>query len=144
MLVATVHVLFAVPMYLYVFTVNVESWLGVRHNTEPDDSSDNPVMRRMQQRPVITRIVVRVAEVCFCALVAILIPYFSDVMTLIGTIAGESLTFVLPCMFWMRLSWKDGQTWELVLCAFIAIIGTFCAAFGTVDAVKEFLHDIRQ
>ncbi|KAI8139401.1 transmembrane amino acid transporter protein-domain-containing protein [Fennellomyces sp. T-0311] len=113
MLVATVHVLLAVPMYLYVFTVNVESWLGVRRNADPDDSSDHPVIQRMQQRPAITRIFVRVAQVCFCALIAILIPYFSDVMTLIGTIAGESLTFVLPCMFWIRLSWKDGQTWEL-------------------------------
>ncbi|KAI9496115.1 transmembrane amino acid transporter protein-domain-containing protein [Zychaea mexicana] len=174
MLVATVHVLLAVPMYLYVFTYSVESWLGVRrrqrrlqdrHNKgdkdrrdqgsdeedkgkddDDDDNistSDNMVIRRLQQHPSITRIGLRVLEICFCASIAMLIPYFSDVMSLIGTIAAESLTFILPCIFWIRLSWKDGQTWELVICALIAIVGTFCAAFGTADAVKEFLYDVR-
>ncbi|KAI9273112.1 transmembrane amino acid transporter protein-domain-containing protein [Phascolomyces articulosus] len=134
MLVATMHVLLAVPMYLYVFTVNVEKY-------------SMKSLRRflIKQHPSSTRIGLRIAEICFCALIAMLIPYFSDVMSLIGTMAAESLTFVLPCMFWIRLSWKDGgQTWELIICAFIAIIGTFCTVFGTADAVKEFLHDIRQ
>ena len=176
---ATIHVLLAVPMYLYVFTVNVETWLGIQRrrrrvrdkynsddkyeegdpSAEEDDNKtittnnssnkkENVIIslwKFLLQHPFSARIGLRTAEICFCAVIAMFIPYFSDVMSLIGTIAAESLTFVLPCMFWIKLSWREGgQTWELIICAFIIIAGTFCAVYGTYDAVKEFLHHIRQ
>ncbi|KAI7853973.1 transmembrane amino acid transporter protein-domain-containing protein [Circinella umbellata] len=172
--VATIHVLLAVPMYLYVFTVNIESWLGIQrrrqrklynYNNKDKHEEGSPsaeedsvtvtinnnsnkkesLWKFLLKHPCSARIVLRTATFCCCALIAMLIPYFSDVMSLIGTIAAESLTFVLPCVFWIKISWQEGgQTWELIICALIIIAGIFCAVFGTYDAVKEFLHHIRQ
>lgn len=166
MIVATLHVLLAVPMYLYVLTVGIESWLGVsylqEHQYQQKQDQDTATLEDqdtmgqqrlswmsqqrlwLQRHAKATRIVLRTVEICSCAVVAMLTPYFSDFMTLIGTIAAESLTFVLPCIFWIKLSWHDRNTWELVGCALIAAIGIFCAVFGTADAVKLFLDDIRQ
>ena len=173
MLVGTLHVLLAVPMYLYVLTVGIETWLGVSYLQEhqyatikrqkqdedtatlEDEQGDhddnrqhvswmNRQLQWLQQHARATRIVLRTVEICACAVIAMLTPYFSDFMSLIGTIAAESLTFVLPCIFWIKLSWHDRSTWELAGCALIAAVGIFCAVFGTADAVKLFLKDIRQ
>lgn len=177
MLVATLHVLLAVPMYLYVLTVDIESWLGVsylqehqqhatmkRHKEDQDDANtiddqedhdDSTTIQQhrswmkrqrlwLQRHAKATRIVLRTVEICSCAVVAMLTPYFSDFMSLIGTIAAESLTFVLPCIFWIKLAWHDRNPWELLGCALIAAVGIFCAVFGTADAVKLFLNDIQQ
>lgn len=138
MLVTTLHVLLAIPMYLYVFTLSVEAWL-FRHETP---SSWRLFVKRY---PFATRAVVRTAQISFCAAVAMFTPYFSDFMSLLGTIASESLTFVLPCVFWIKLAWtrREGQFRELLTCLIIAIAGTFCAVFGTADALKAFLQDFR-
>ncbi|KAI7883697.1 hypothetical protein K492DRAFT_126007, partial [Lichtheimia hyalospora FSU 10163] len=143
MLVATLHVLLAVPMYLYVLTVGIETWLDHDDNRQ-HVSWMNRQLQWLQQHARATRIVLRTVEICACAVIAMLTPYFSDFMSLIGTIAAESLTFVLPCIFWIKLSWHDRNTWELAGCALIAAVGIFCAVFGTADAVKLFLNDIRQ
>lgn len=142
MIVATIHVLLAAPMYLYVFTTSVETYLGI-HRTQ-QQKKDKSKFHYLRTYPRMSRILLRALQICICAAVAMVTPYFSDLMTLIGTIAAESLTFILPCIFWIKLSWKDGQTWELLVCAFVAILGTFCAVFGTADAVKTFSQDIRQ
>lgn len=150
MISATIHVLLAVPMYLYVFTVTVESWLLT--TVPPPAQDNNNDQRRMrlvcylQQYPMATRSFLRIAEISVCALIAMVTPYFADFMSLIGTIAGEFLTFVLPCIFWIKLSWraKGHHPWEIVLCALIAIAGTFCAVFGTADAIKALIKDIDQ
>lgn len=185
MLVATLHVLLAVPMYLYVLTVSIETWLGVSYLQEhqhaaatmkrykedqdvdvnatmddhqedhDDDDTTTTTMGHqlswlkrqrlwLQRHARATRIVLRTVEICSCAVVAMLTPYFSDFMSLIGTIAAESLTFVLPCIFWIKLAWHDRNPWELLGCALIAAVGIFCAVFGTADAVKLFLNDIQQ
>ncbi|KAI8887469.1 hypothetical protein K501DRAFT_330506 [Backusella circina FSU 941] len=132
MLVITFHVILIIPFYLYVFTMHVESWLGV---TE----SQNKLARTL----------IRTAEMVFCCVVAMFVPFFSDFMTLVGTLPSEALTFILPSLFWLKLSWhrpsdkkKNSRFYlECVACLFVASIGIFCAVFGTIDAVKELVHD---
>ncbi|KAI9310872.1 transmembrane amino acid transporter protein-domain-containing protein, partial [Dichotomocladium elegans] len=137
MLVATLHVLLAVPMYLYVLTVGIEDWLGLNRNNS---------LQRLQTYPRTTCILIRTMEISFCAVVAMLTPYFAAFMSLLGTIAADSLTFVLPCVFWVKLSWPRRREFmlEIFVCGCIAVIGTFCAVFGTVDAVHDFLKEIQK
>jgi amino acid permease len=132
MLVITFHVILIIPFYLYVFTMHIESWLGV---TE----SQNKLARTL----------IRTAEMVFCCVVAMFVPFFSDFMTLVGTLPSEALTFILPSLFWLKLSWdrpsdkkKSSRFYiECLACVLVASIGVFCAVFGTIDAVKELVHD---
>ncbi|KAI8096762.1 transmembrane amino acid transporter protein-domain-containing protein, partial [Halteromyces radiatus] len=93
MIITTIHVLLASPLYLYVFTIRIESWLGLFIL----------FLEWLCNHPILARVLVRSLEIAVCALFAMLIPYFADVMNLIGTIAAESLTFVLPCAFFIKL-----------------------------------------
>ncbi|GAA5810054.1 hypothetical protein MFLAVUS_003472 [Mucor flavus] len=63
-----------------------------------------------------------------------------------GTILSDTLTFILPCVFWIKLNWRNTQrnTYyyvEAIACLTVAIVGTCCATFGTIDAVKALIHD---
>ncbi|CAO3600481.1 unnamed protein product [Absidia cylindrospora] len=104
--------------------------------------------------PVLARVLLRSLEIAICALIAMLVPYFADVMNLIGTIAAELLTFVLPCVFFMKLSWqkyahdkKQRRSFSVVLesliCATIALFGVFCVSFGIVDAIAALTKDFQ-
>ncbi|ORZ15812.1 transmembrane amino acid transporter protein-domain-containing protein, partial [Absidia repens] len=156
MIVATLHVLLASPLYLYVFTIRIESWLGLPcMNATPENDKSVRFLEWLCNHPVLARVLLRSLEIAICALIAMLVPYFASVMNLIGTIAAELLTFVLPCVFFMKLSWqkyahdkKQRRSFSVVLesliCATIALFGVFCISFGIVDAIAALTKDFQK
>lgn len=142
MFVITIHVLLVTPFYLYVFTTRIESWLGISidHAREGgEEEMENEHKRRLM------RIILRIGQVILCGVIAMFIPFFSDFMNLVGTILSDTLTFILPSIFWMKLNWstRRGKYYylEFILCLTVATIGICCATFGTIDAVKALIHD---
>ncbi|ORX42680.1 hypothetical protein DM01DRAFT_1341003 [Hesseltinella vesiculosa] len=189
-LLVTIHVLLTSPLYLFVFTVRIESWLGLampmpeiawarptavvekRKTSSPamylprlpvmeevDETDTEPIAKNkstiqaaywlMVQRMtwffqwlgshiVLARMLLRSLEICVCALVAMLIPDFSKVMTLVGTVAAEALLFILPCIFFIKQtltspSPSTANLFEVALCTLIALFGFVCIIFGTID-----------
>ncbi|KAI8067442.1 transmembrane amino acid transporter protein-domain-containing protein [Thamnidium elegans] len=140
MFVITIHVLLVAPFYLYVFTTRIELWLGIAI------SQDNRVDLEEERKSKLMRILLRIGQVILCGVIAMFIPFFSDFMNLVGTILSDTLTFILPCVFWLKLNWRNSQRntvyyVEAIACLTVAIIGTCCATFGTIDAVKALIHD---
>lgn len=140
MFVITIHVLLVAPFYLYVFTTRIESWLGIAI------SQDNRMDFEEERKSKLMRILLRIGQVILCGVIAMFIPFFSDFMNLVGTILSDTLTFILPCVFWIKLNWRNTQrnTYyyvEAIACLTVAIIGTCCATFGTIDAVKALIQD---
>ncbi|OBZ85571.1 Vesicular GABA transporter [Choanephora cucurbitarum] len=132
MLVITLHVLLAIPLYLYAFTLSIESWFY-----RPSDGN-----KKMQ-------IMVRMIEMMVCCLLAMFIPYFSDFMVLVGSVFSDTLSFILPSIFWIKLNWhtlSDMRHGYLKLCAclVIASIGIICAIFGTMDAANTLVYDFKR
>jgi amino acid permease len=127
MFVITAHVILVIPFYLYVFTARIESWLKI----ENANSSN------------LKRITVRIGQVIVCGIFAMFIPYFSDFMALVGSILSDTLSFVLPSIFWLKLNWYRNQKtdYEAIACFIVAMVGVFCATFGTIDAAKQLYHD---
>lgn len=130
MFVITVHVILVIPFYLYVFTTRIESWLKIEKQQENATSK-------------IMRIALRIGQVVVCGIFAMFIPYFSDFMALVGTILSDTLSFVLPSIFWLKLNWyRSHKTdYEAIVCFIVAMVGVFCATFGTIDAAKQLYHD---
>lgn len=139
MFVITIHVLLVAPFYLYVFTTRIESWLGISHTQ--DDRMDFEEERKSK----LMRITLRIGQVILCGVIAMFIPFFSDFMNLVGTILSDTLTFVLPCLFWLKLNWhnqRDSLYYvESIACLVVATIGIGCATFGTIDAVNALIED---
>ena len=49
------------------------------------------------------RAVVRSLYVVMTTFVAICIPFFADLMGLIGAAGFTPMTFILPCVFWLKV-----------------------------------------
>ncbi|KAI8636012.1 transmembrane amino acid transporter protein-domain-containing protein [Parasitella parasitica] len=130
MFVITVHVILVIPFYLYVFTTRIEQWLKIK-----DGNGTGRLMRTS----------LRMAQVIVCGIFAMFIPYFSDFMALVGTILSDTLSFVLPSVFWLKLNWyrhhQEKTDYEAIVCFIVALMGVFCATFGTIDAAKQLYHD---
>jgi len=74
--------------------------------------------------------------------VALTIPYFSDFMTLLGSLGASMLIFVFPVIFDFRLygfsnrSSKDIGQGILILC-----MGALCAVIGGMEAITALWKD---
>lgn len=134
MVVITVHVLLAIPIYLFSFTMEIEQMLGI---TAAGSRLTKPAWLTI-------RTVLRVCELCFCAAIAIIIPYFGDFMALLGALASGFLLLVFPCLFYVKLYGLRRIGWvNLVACIMICVIGVLCAAIGTVDAITALVKDFQ-
>lgn len=138
MIVTTIHVLLVIPFYLYVFTTRIESWLRI--DSEACDEEEE------EHKLKLMRVILRIGQVIVCGVIAMFIPFFSDFMNLVGTICSDTLTFILPTVFWMKLNWSSkrrGKYYhvEFISCFTVATVGMCCATFGTIDAVKALIHD---
>ena len=56
------------------------------------------------KQPWLMRAIVRSLYVGFTTFVACLIPFFADLMGLIGAAGFTPLTFIFPCIFWLKVS----------------------------------------
>lgn len=54
-------------------------------------------------RPRLMRAVVRSLYVALTTFVAICLPFFADLMGLIGAAGFTPMTFILPCVFWIKV-----------------------------------------
>ncbi len=55
------------------------------------------------KQPRLMRAVVRSLYVVMTTFVAICIPFFADLMGLIGAAGFTPMTFILPCVFWLKV-----------------------------------------
>lgn len=55
------------------------------------------------KQPRLMRGLLRSIYVVLVTFVAICVPFFSDLMGLIGAIGFTPMTFILPCVFWLKV-----------------------------------------
>jgi amino acid permease len=80
----------------------------------------------------------RCGIVGFIASLAIVLPFFSDMMSLIGAVSNTMLIFVLPIVCDFKLFEKNNY----VLGTVIMMIGFFGGSIGTFDALVALYNDI--
>lgn len=56
------------------------------------------------KQPRLMRAVVRSIYVVLVTIVAICLPFFADLMGLIGALGFTPMTFILPCVFWLKVT----------------------------------------
>ncbi|KAI7904197.1 transmembrane amino acid transporter protein-domain-containing protein [Cokeromyces recurvatus] len=125
MFVITIHVLLAIPFYLYIYTIRIELWFK---DKQIKDSK-------------LIQVATRISVILLCAIIAMCIPYFSDFMAVVSTMLCDILAFVLPTIFWMKLNWetRQGRLGLFLICSIIAIFGILCTLFGTIDVIQQLL-----
>lgn len=77
-------------------------------------------------------------------LIASVVPFFGDMMDLLGSLTSCLTGFMMPIVFYYKLGGlKNSHWWEKVWALFILIVGTIAMVMGTMDAVRHLVADFR-
>jgi len=85
---------------------------------------------------VAVRVTIRTLYVFSTAFIAILIPFFGDLMSLFGAIGVTPTTFVIPPVLWLIMRKPSWRTWEFWANWFIIVVMSIVGIFGAVAAVR--------
>ncbi|KAH7422052.1 hypothetical protein KP509_13G088300 [Ceratopteris richardii] len=67
--------------------------------------------------------------------VALLVPFFGYVMSLIGSLLSMLVCVILPAACFLKLAGNAANILEKIVCIFIVLIGIACAASGTYSSL---------
>ncbi|KAI8803683.1 transmembrane amino acid transporter protein-domain-containing protein [Cladochytrium replicatum] len=114
------------------------------HITAPATTPAAPSPSFAKKHPILTRSILRVAILTFLCIVALVVPYFDDCMTLLGACANTALIFVLPPVFDFKLfGWSNRSVKEKVYGVTLIAVGLFAGVVGGAAALKDLADDIR-
>ncbi|ORX89622.1 hypothetical protein K493DRAFT_318559 [Basidiobolus meristosporus CBS 931.73] len=126
MIAMTFHIMFAAPILLISFSLEVEKWLKI---------TDNYMTKSKQ---VVSRVCMRTALMVVFCLISMFVPAFGDFMSLVGALTNCQIIFVFPVVFYLKLyGWRNIRWYELILCAIIIVVGMVSCVLGTIDAIKS-------
>ncbi|KAG0240773.1 transmembrane amino acid transporter protein-domain-containing protein [Mortierella sp. GBAus27b] len=130
------HVLLAAPIFLTSLSMMVEASITERYPSFAQGSASQQFLKRAIPRTII---------VCTVGLIASVVPYFGDVMDLLGALATCLLVFVMPILFYYKLGGMEhGSLPSKIWAWFIFVIGLVALVMGTYDATKNLVDDIRK
>ncbi len=97
--------------------------------------------RAKEPLSLITRSTLRCAYVAATGLVALAVPFFGDLMGLIGAIAVTPTTFVLPPALW--LVWRRPKPFSRTWCVnwSLAVVCTCIGVLGTAGSLYSIVQD---
>lgn len=73
-------------------------------------------------------------------LLALLVPKFSLLMGLTGSVTGAALTLILPCVFHLRLQWRQLSVRGRLVDVGILILGVICSVSGVICSLKRLME----
>jgi amino acid permease len=133
MIVMTIHVILAIPIYTTSFSLEFEKWTNAT-----DD-------RLGKFWAWCARAAIRTVTMGILVVLAIFIPYFHHFMGLIGALSNCGLVFLLPILCYLKLTGvRNKPIYELAFCALTLFLGIVGCVFGTIDSVKNLIADFTQ
>lgn len=88
-------------------------------------------------------ILIRSILVSSTTVVALVVPFFAEVVGLTGALLSSTATMVLPCLCYLKIT-KTYQKlgFELIVCVVIALIGVLIAIFGTYSSLRSIAKNL--
>uniref|UniRef100_A0A8C4WZK4 Vesicular inhibitory amino acid transporter n=2 Tax=Eptatretus burgeri TaxID=7764 RepID=A0A8C4WZK4_EPTBU len=77
-------------------------------------------------------------------LMAIYIPHFALLMGLTGSFTGASLSFLLPCLFHLRLKWRQLLWHHVFFDISIFIVGVVCSVSGFINSIRGLIEAFKE
>ncbi|KAJ1720324.1 hypothetical protein LPJ53_005034 [Coemansia erecta] len=128
----TIHVMIAAPIMLLSFYLEVEKMWDIT----PE--------RLGKKREFTVRLVYRSVVVGIVCAISLAIPYFSDFLGLISSIACVTMYAILPIVCYLKLYGHRIARWyEKIWMAFVLIVGCVASIWGSVDSIKNLIRDTK-
>ncbi|KAM9704595.1 vesicular inhibitory amino acid transporter [Menidia menidia] len=87
-------------------------------------------------------LMVRGALLMTSYLLALLVPRFSLLMGLTGSVTGAAMTLILPCLFHLRLQWGRLTVKDRFIDVAILSLGVTCSVSGVICSVKRLVKSL--
>ncbi|XP_053192693.1 vesicular inhibitory amino acid transporter-like [Scomber japonicus] len=87
-------------------------------------------------------LLVRGALLMTSYLLALLVPRFSLLMGLTGSVTGSAMTLILPCLCHLRLQWGHLTGRERLIDVCILSLGVICSVSGVICSVKRLVEGL--
>ncbi|KAJ2852958.1 hypothetical protein J3B02_003345 [Coemansia erecta] len=128
----TLHVMIAAPIMLLSFYLEVEKMWDIT----PE--------RLGKKREFTVRLVYRSVVVGVVCAISLAIPYFSDFLGLISSIACVTMYAILPIICYLKLYGHRIAPWyEKIWMVVVLVIGCVASIWGSVDAIKSLIRDTK-
>uniref|UniRef100_A0A665USQ7 Vesicular inhibitory amino acid transporter n=1 Tax=Echeneis naucrates TaxID=173247 RepID=A0A665USQ7_ECHNA len=75
-------------------------------------------------------------------LLALLVPRFSLLMGLTGSVTGAAMTLILPCLFHLRLRWGRLTSRDRLVDVGILSLGLICSVSGVICSLKRLVEGL--
>ncbi|KAJ2306829.1 hypothetical protein IWW55_001262 [Coemansia sp. RSA 2706] len=126
----TLHVIIAAPIMLLSFYLEIEKQWDIT----PE--------RLGKKREFTVRLVYRSIVVAAVCGVSLAIPYFSDFLSLISSIACVTMYAILPVICYLKLYGHRIAPWyEKIWMVFVLAVGAVASIWGSIDAIKNLIKD---
>jgi amino acid permease len=127
-IVMTIHVILAIPIYTTSFSLEFEKFTNFTDE------------RVGKVKAWIGRAIIRTITMGILVILAIFIPYFDNFMALIGALSNCGLVFLLPVLCYLKLTgFRNKPIYELAFCALTVFMGIIGCIFGTKDAIEALI-----
>ncbi|KAG0326025.1 hypothetical protein BGZ99_010246 [Dissophora globulifera] len=112
------------------------------------DDTLSPILKNLplgtNRQQFLKRAIPRTIIIILTGLIAAVIPYFGDVMDLLGALTTCLLVFVMPILFYYKLGGLKNSDWWVKLWAlFIFVIGLVALVLGTINATQHLIEDFK-
>lgn len=87
-------------------------------------------------------LLVRGALLMSSYLLALLVPRFSLLMGLTGSVTGAAMTLILPCVFHLRLQWDHLTVKDRLVDVGILSLGVICSVSGVICSVRRLVEEL--
>lgn len=88
-------------------------------------------------------LLIRTALVISTVIVAIALPFFGDLMSLVGAFLSVTASIILPCLCYLKISGIYRRIGlEFVVIGFIVLIGILVAVVGTYTSLVDIARNI--
>ncbi|KAJ2577947.1 hypothetical protein GGH19_000865 [Coemansia sp. RSA 1807] len=124
----TAHVIIAAPIMLLSFYLEVEQQWQITAE------------RLGKKHEFIVRLAYRTLTVAVVCGISLAIPYFSDFLSLISSIACVTMYAILPVVCYLKLYGHRIAPWyEKIWMGFVLIVGGVASIWGSIDAIKSLI-----
>lgn len=131
-IIITIHLILATPILLTSFALDVEKMLKI-----------NPEHRSFFVEWGM-RFIFRGTLIVAVAVIAIFVPFFGDFMSLLGAFSNCAIVFILPVVFYYKLTGIRGKPWWDYILAFLTLLlGIVGLIFGTISAIEALNRDFK-
>ncbi|KAL5214954.1 hypothetical protein ABZP36_004106 [Zizania latifolia] len=88
-------------------------------------------------------VMLRSALVLSSLIVALSVPFFGLVMSLVGSFLTMFVAYILPCACFLAILRRTVNWYQVLLCFFIIVVGLCCAGVGTYSSLSKIIQNYK-